>query len=191
MAPYLPNHTYHIFNRANGDERLFREPENYRFFMKKYGQYLNPVADTFAYCLMPNHFHLLLRFQSSEKLARLNTQDKETSQFLAHTVSNFLNSYCKSFNKLYHRRGSLLMRHSKRQPVSDESYFLKLIHYIHCNPVAGGLAERPADWRFSSYPALVGAKPTSLLREEVLERFGGLENFKYCHLAPPKISGVE
>lgn len=66
--PLLPNQTYHIFNRAIGSEQLFREDENYRFFLQKYKQHILPVADTFAYCLLPNHFHCLVSIKDEEKI---------------------------------------------------------------------------------------------------------------------------
>jgi REP element-mobilizing transposase RayT len=56
--------TYHIFNHANGSENIFREEENYRFFLSKYSQYLGEVVDTHAFCLLPNHFHLLVTVKS-------------------------------------------------------------------------------------------------------------------------------
>ncbi|MCK5209465.1 MAG: hypothetical protein KAQ79_15630, partial [Cyclobacteriaceae bacterium] len=59
--PFLTSTTYHIYNHANGDDNIFREQDNYRFFLEKYVKYINPVADTFAYCLMRNHFHLMVR----------------------------------------------------------------------------------------------------------------------------------
>ena len=61
--PFLTSTTYHIYNHANGDDNIFREQDNYRFFLEKYVKYINPVADTFAYCLMRNHFHLMVRIK--------------------------------------------------------------------------------------------------------------------------------
>jgi len=52
--------SYHIYNHANGSENIFREEENYRFFLQQYDKYLGGVVDTYAYCLMPNHFHFLV-----------------------------------------------------------------------------------------------------------------------------------
>ncbi len=59
---------YHIWTHANGDENLFREDENYRYFLQKYAYYLHPVIETFAYCLMPNHLHLMIRVRGEEKV---------------------------------------------------------------------------------------------------------------------------
>ena len=58
-----PESVYHIYNRAHGAEYLFLNDGNYRFFLQGYRQYISPIADTFCYCLMPNHFHLMLRIK--------------------------------------------------------------------------------------------------------------------------------
>ena len=65
-----PDCTYHIYNHAHGNEKMFRSAENYRFFMEKYRLYVSPVVDTFCYCLMPNHFHFLVRCKSEEALVQ-------------------------------------------------------------------------------------------------------------------------
>ena len=71
MQPLIPNSTYHIYNHANGFENVFREEENYRFFMTKYQLYILPIAETYAYCLMPNHFHLVVRIRKRETIETL------------------------------------------------------------------------------------------------------------------------
>ncbi len=71
MHSLLPSAVYHIYNHANGADLLFKEPENYHFFLRRWKKYILPVADTYAYCLMPNHFHALVRFKERELLAAL------------------------------------------------------------------------------------------------------------------------
>ena len=71
MEKLIPNQCYHIFNHANGFENIFREDENYRFFLEKYQQYISPLAETYAYCLMPNHFHLVVRILKREQLEEI------------------------------------------------------------------------------------------------------------------------
>lgn len=63
-----PENTYHIYNRANGNEQLFLSDDNYRYFLKKYNEYISPIVDTFCYCLMPNHFHFLVRVKKEAVL---------------------------------------------------------------------------------------------------------------------------
>jgi len=71
MEKLIPNQSYHIFNHANGFENIFRVDENYRFFLEKYQQYISPIAETYAYCLMPNHFHLVVRIRKREQLEEI------------------------------------------------------------------------------------------------------------------------
>ena len=163
--------------------------------------YLMPVADVLAYCLMPNHFHFLLRFKSQQACLRAGTdlagfenlqglQAKPKQLNPSQQLSNMLNAYAKAFNKKYHRKGSLFMRNSGRVKVEDNQYLLKLIHYIHCNPKEAGLVEFLEDWKYSSYKTIVSNKNTLVRRKEVIELFDDVENFKYVHkLSPPNLAG--
>ncbi|HET8810944.1 MAG TPA: hypothetical protein VFM65_11845 [Flavobacteriaceae bacterium] len=204
-ATLSPDHIYHIYNRANGEERLFYNNRNYRFFLKKYVHYLQPVVNTLCYCLMPNHFHFLIRVKSEadlkevfmEKLKKKNAnlQGFENlggliPQLISKQYSNFFNSYTKAFNKQHQRNGSLFSQNFKRKEVKDETYLRKLIHYIHYNPIEACLTEH-YDWKYSSYPAIISTQKTKIAREEVICYFGDLENFEYCHKYPPKITGIE
>jgi len=96
MEKLKPDFTYHIFNHANGFENVFREPENYRFFLEKYLKYIYPIAETYAYCLMPNHFHLVVRIRQRaviEELFRKKNNPDLAANFSKPTnfskVSNF------------------------------------------------------------------------------------------------------
>lgn len=183
-----PESTYHIFNRANGSEKLFLSDDNYRYFLKKYDEYIYPIADTFCYCLMPNHFHFLVRVKKEsvlneffkEKLEReLNLKGfKNLEDLISRQFSNFFNAYAKAFNKQHNRRGSLFMHTFKRKLITDENYLRKLIHYIHYNPIAAGLAHLPEEWKHSSYKTIISLSETKLLRDEVIGYFEDMENFK-------------
>ena len=71
MQPLQPDTSYHIFNHANGFENVFREAENYRYFLEKYQLYIHPIAETYAWCLMPNHFHLVIRIRKRDVIEKL------------------------------------------------------------------------------------------------------------------------
>jgi REP element-mobilizing transposase RayT len=161
---------YHFYSRAIGAEKLFVENENYFFFLNKYEKYLEPYFETLAYCLIPNHFHFLIKVKE-------NCTDGE----IIKSIGDFLNSYTKSFNKLYARNGSLFQRKFKRKKVDSDSYFTRMIIYIHHNPVKHGLKKGPSDWQFSSYNSYLSSKPTKINKEEVLGWFGDLEEFKKMH----------
>jgi putative transposase len=86
-TPFEPCGYYHVWTHANGIENIFREEENYYFFLSKYSFYLSPVVKTFAYCLMPNHFHFMIKVKEDPALS--------TSK----AFSNLLNSYCQSYKR--------------------------------------------------------------------------------------------
>ena len=67
-VPFELDTIYHVYNHGNGEDLIFREVENYRFFLKRFKTYINPIAKIYAYCLMPNHFHFLLKIRSEAEL---------------------------------------------------------------------------------------------------------------------------
>jgi REP element-mobilizing transposase RayT len=153
-----PGQTYHIYNHANGTENLFREEENYRFFLRQYARYLGEVVNTHAFCLMPNHFHFLVAVREDlpgfKNLAGLKGQDKlghASRNPATKAYSDFFNSYTKAFNKRFDRRGSLFVEHFKRTPIQTEQQWQETFLYIHLNPLKHGFVKDPKDWKWSSW----------------------------------------
>lgn len=99
---------YHIYNRANGSENLFREDRNYHYFLRQWTKYIEPIADTYAYCLMPNHFHFLIKTKSESEIASALSLSKLSSDQQANALSkrfsNLFNAYAKAYNKAYKRK---------------------------------------------------------------------------------------
>lgn len=158
---------YHIYNRGINSCLIFENDENKRFFLKQFSKYLLGKTTVFAYCLMDNHFHLLIRLNEEEEI-------------VTQVFSNFFNSYAKAFNKENNRTGSLFEKHFKRIKLNDENYLRQLIVYIHLNP-KHHLDVNFKEYKFSSYQTFISDKETRIEREEVLKLFGGLENFIFCH----------
>jgi hypothetical protein len=98
---------------------------------------------------------------------------------------HFLNGYAKAYNKMYQRKGGLFLHFLKLKKVDSDTYFSKLVHYIHYNPVHHGFCEEAADWQFTSYHAFLSSKASRLSRAEVLEWFGGTRSFKEYHSIEP------
>jgi putative transposase len=180
--PLEPGHYYHNYNRGNNRENIFVEERNYRYFMQLYQKYILPVCDTFAYCLMRNHFHFLVRVK---ELQNQTSEVFETSEVSSKTItpqfSNFFNSYAKAINTTYKRTGSLFQKRFGRIEIDSDRYFAQLIHYIHFNPQKHGFVEDFRQYPYSSYQAIVSEKPTRLCRAEVLNWFQGKDSFVKVH----------
>ncbi|UII33147.1 hypothetical protein LVD17_04815 [Fulvivirga ulvae] len=189
--PLQPQEIYHIYTHANGSENLFREDENYRYFLSKYSEYIHPIAETFAYCLMPNHVHFMIRVRDEEevleflKLKKPTLQGFETlggfSMAVSKQFSHLLNGYTQAYNKRYTRKGSLFTPNFNRKPVESDTYFTSLIVYIHNNPIHHGFVTDAEDWPHSSYHSYLLEKRTKIAREEGLQWFGGRKEFVEVH----------
>ena len=191
-----PDHFYHIYNHANGNENLFVEERNYYFFLKKAKLYLSPLTHLYAYCLMPNHFHFLVSIKSEREIRKL-LESSETFQKLSNmeqfnfiekkiskSFANLCSCYTQAFNKVYGRKGSLFMPNFKTKQVEDDLSFCKMVHYIHANPVHHGFVRDIMDWRFSSFRSVLSEKDTGLDRDYVVTVFGGKEPFLNYHKQP-------
>ena len=182
--PLQPGKYYHVYNRGNNRENIFVAERNYPYFLKLYAKYVEPVAETYAYCLLRNHFHFLLRIREEEALAPLQPlarnrggQSGDPSQHF----SNLFNAYTRAFNAEYQRTGALFQRPFGRIEVTTDAYFLQLIAYIHQNPQKHRFVADFRDWPYSSYHAHLSDKPTRLKRDEVLVWFNGAEGFTRLH----------
>jgi REP element-mobilizing transposase RayT len=158
---------YHIYNRGINGCLIFGNDENKNFFLKQLSKYLSEKISIFAFCLMDNHFHLVIKLNEDEKI-------------VTQAFSNFFNSYAKAFNKKNDRTGSLFEKHFKRIKLNDEEYLKQLILYVNLNP-KHHLDLNFQEYKFSSYQAFISNKESKIEREEVLKLFGGIENFNFCH----------
>lgn len=178
---------YHIYNHANGNENLFKEEENFRYFLQQWDKYISPIAETYAYCLMPNHIHFLIQIKREEEILNLggfeNLQGLErTSKIISKKFSNLFNSYTKAFNKRYERRGSLFVPNFKRKEITSENYLKTLVCYIHRNPVHHGFCTELDEWKFSSYHAYLSNGSSKINRSYILNQFEDKNNFIATHL---------
>jgi REP element-mobilizing transposase RayT len=188
----LPTEKYHVFNHANGRENIFIEEKNYTFFLEKLRLYVLPVCKLFSYCLMPNHFHLVLEVRSEEELSLCWQKPGTTGRFseeeltlkISRSFGNLFSSYTQAFNKVYDRKGSLFIPSMKSEQISDENSFCKVVHYTHANPVHHGFTRKMNEWPHSSYHAYLSEGATKLEREYVLDIFGGKNAFLEYHEQP-------
>ncbi len=124
---------YHIYNRGINSEDLFKQEQNYSFFLLKYALYLSPVVNTFAYCLLKNHFHLLIRVKSEQELNLFYNQNQTGNKLLekkglhspdfivSKQFAKLFSSYSQAINKAVGRTGSLFETPFKRIEVGDNN----------------------------------------------------------------------
>ncbi len=155
---------YHIYNRGNQKNKIFFERENYLFFLRNWRKYFDGTLDLFCYCLMPNHYHFLL---------------KPLDDDFSHRMQNFTISYVIAFNKRYNRVGHLFQGNFKAKPVQDNNVLIHLTKYIHLNPVIAGLVSEPQHWAFSSYRDYVKIRNGTLVKPELIfEQFDNYLEYK-------------
>jgi len=182
---------YHIYNRGINSCNLFEENTNYEHFLRLYEKYIHPIADTYAWCLMPNHFHFLVRIKEAMEIdlndlpnpVRVQNPDRIPITIKQPHIyfSHLFNSYTQAFNKRYNRHGSLFERPFKRILIENESYLKYLVYYIHHNPVSHGFVDDMIEYPWSSYLTIASPKKTNLKRQEVIRWFEDLENLKAFH----------
>ena len=153
---------YHIYNRGNNSQKIFFTEANYLFFLDKIRKELIPHGDILCYCLMPNHFHLMI----------LTPEDFKSND-LNNAIGILLRSYTRAINLQEGRSGSLFQQKTKAKELIDKNnnnavnYLATCAHYIHLNPVKAGLAQHLNQWRFSSYLDLAGLRNGTLCNKEL------------------------
>lgn len=161
---YEKDATYHIYNRSN--ELIFKKRDNYIYFLRKIRKHILPYADLYSYCLMPNHFHILLTV--NEKGTEIEI-GKPQMQYLSKNIGAMLSSYTQAFNRQENRKGSLFAHNTKARMLNlkDNDYLLNCFMYIHQNPLLAGLVIRLEDWEYSSYPDYIGKRNGSLINQQL------------------------
>ena len=178
--------TYHIFNRGVEKRTIFLNKSDYKRFVKTIFYYVRErnlkyslstsdtdpdwnnrggrLVEILSYCLMPNHFHLLIT----------QKQDKGVSKFLR----IMQNSYTRYFNTKYKRVGPLLQGAFKAVHIKSEEQFLHITRYIHLNPFVADLCRKPEDYPWSSYPAYLSKKEGVINTEPILSFFKSATAYK-------------
>lgn len=206
-TPLQNSRYYHMYNRGINSCEIFPETKDYERFLHLYDKYVDPVADTFAWALMGNHFHVVVRVRDEKDIKTLYeishcrglqppTGHPESPTVVTEPVggdnwitrkpnisnqfSHLFNSYAQYFNTKYKRHGALFERSFKRLEITNEAYLKQLIMYVHNNPVHHGFCEHTVEYPWTSYLSHISKKPTKINRDYVLDLFGDKENFRAC-----------
>jgi putative transposase len=141
---------YHIFNRGAGKEQIFFNEGNYEYFLLLVKRYYQKYGATIiAYCLMPNHYHFLLRQETDEPLSKF--------------MQVLFNAYAQALNIQQERMGTLFEGRFKHKCVDKWEYLVTLCRYIHRNPVKARLVTYPEDWVYSNYRDWIGLRDGALV----------------------------
>ena len=159
LRVHIPGALYHVMSRGNARQAIFVGPEDYEYFLER----LSVTTSRFgvrcrAYCLMYNHFHLLL----------------EPNQLPISRMMQQLNSsYSQRFNCRHERVGHVLQGRFKALLIDRDDYFRRVLRYIVLNPVRASVVQHPADWPWSSYRATAGLveRPSFLALDDVWKAF--------------------
>jgi len=141
---FSPNTFYHIFNRGNNKQKIFFHEKNYQFFLRKIVECLCPNCQIIAYCLMPNHFHLLIYVEDVKNLP------SGKMQILERKIGTLQSSYTRAINIQEKRTGSLFQPKCKALEISTQ-HAAACFHYIHQNPLKAGRCRSLDAWRYSSF----------------------------------------
>jgi putative transposase len=164
IKTYAPDTYYHIYNRGVNKQVIFREPADYNVFLNLLKRYLGekPQLDKsgreypwlkgelqlLAFCLMPNHYHLLIHQETTESMTKL--------------IRGIGTSYTMYFNKKYKRTGPLFQERFKAVMISRDEYLLHISRYIHLNP------DEYKQWEYSSLPYYLGKKHAAWITPELI-----------------------
>ena len=170
---------YHILSRGNERRNIFLDDDDYQVFLNVLKEISERFeVDIFAYVLMRNHYHLLIRTNHPNL--------SKSMQWVGTT-------YTRRFNLKHSRSGHLFQGRFKSFIVQNDAYLTQLSCYIHRNPFRAGLVDRLADYRWSSYRAYAykASHAEWLKKDLILSRFGGQDSFKAYRKKVQKYSEEE
>lgn len=177
--PFEYGKTYHIYNRGNNHELLFKNQHDYNLFTKRMTKYLTPTCHIYAFCLLPNHFHMLFQFKEGKELPILYQLGRNK---IHRPFIQLFTSYVMIFNKRYNRSGSLFQEHLRRKVIPNENYFRQALLYIHLNPKKHLDYPTISSYPYSSYRFYLNPDlPCQIEKSFPIQLFDDLENFTYCH----------
>ena len=146
----------HFYNRVAHNELLFREDKDYIKFLLSFKKSIQEIpTSVYAYCLIPNHFHFLLKQNSTIPLYKI--------------FNKTLSSYVQRYNIKYTRNGSIFAHPLQSKLIIDDEQIITLCKYIHLNPVKAGLVNEPEEWEFSNYREWIGVRHGELFDDFILK----------------------
>lgn len=199
ITPILGGSYYHIFNRGSNKQIIFFNIENEEYFLRLLNKFLSGYVHFLAYCLIPNHFHIILKVKEEIDIKNIDTSgnlshslkndssscvitdENEIGKLVVKQLKRLFITYSMSINNQEKRTGNLFDPKYKRLEIINQDYLEYAIFYTHYNPEKHGITNDFKDYRYSSYNAILSSSATNIDRKLVLELFGGKNEFINYH----------
>lgn len=183
------DHYYHIYHKGNGGIDLFYKEENYAYFLKKYDAYMSGYVDTYAFCLLPDHIHLLIKVKDRGEFNMRKDfpsfQDLESltaSEIVTELFRRFFMTYSKSINMQLRRKGSLFPKNFKKKLIDPSHNLTDVITYIHKQVEHHGYGTyKDLEYPWSSYNMMLLDKTSKIKKQDVIDLFGSREAYLALH----------
>ncbi|MBV7271487.1 transposase [Clostridium sp. PL3] len=154
---WYPGASYHITARGNHRNDIFKEEEDFQYYLMLMYEALNYYNynnyKIISYCLMNNHMHL-----------QLKTQDAPVGQFMGRINSK----YAKYYNKKYNYIGHLFQDRYNSVLIENDQQMLETSRYIHLNPIRAKMVKRPEEYQYSSYGAFIGIYDEEIISSNLI-----------------------
>ena len=180
--PFAPDNIYHVYNQGNNRQKIFYTTQDYITFLNLYKRLFSDHCATIAWCLMPNHFHFMIR--TDEKCNARVRQGGIYLDPVTNSIRKLLSGYARIFNNQYQQTGSVFRQKTKAKCLSAipikpgsqymiQDYYVNCFHYIHQNPMVAKLTERLEDWDFSSFRDYAGLREGTLCQKDLATQHCG------------------
>ena len=174
------NGVYHIVMRGINKQTVFYDENDGAIFLNRLIRLKGELDfEIFAFCLMNNHAHLLIK--EPPPILDESGQLQPSPNNVGKIIHKLLTSYVQWYNKKYGRVGHLFQNRFSSEPIDTDEYLLACMRYIHQNPLKANPTLNLTDYAWSSYPAYISSSPTFLDTGFVLEMLGGTDEFIKFH----------
>jgi putative transposase len=199
-SPFAAGNHYHLVFKSIDGVLLFRDENDYAIFLERFQQFTAIAFDNWAYCLLNNHAHFIIKVKSLENIVKTIFKTDQSKQTVAmkkllaslddleildtmieRQVNSFMVSYANYTKNKYHHDGGLFQKPFKRIAIDTDAYLQLAIIYVHANMVKHKIFDKYKEYLHSSYAAIITNNNLYCVSVAVIQFFGGIEKFTLLH----------